>query len=98
MPDRIVSADDFVVPGDPDGYYFSFTPPFKASPAISAPMIQDGLESDRYRITDKSRSGFRLFLYDVETTEPISRSVDWIAKGYGAELIAQGGLNEQSST
>lgn len=91
MPDRIVSVDDFVVPADPAGYYFPFIPPFKNSPAISAPMIQDGAEGDRYRITDKSRSGFRLFLFDVETEEPISRSVDWIAKGYGAELIAPGG-------
>lgn len=91
MPDRIVSADDFIVPADPAGYYFSFTPPFKNSPAISAPMIQDGRESDRYRVTEKSRSGFRLFLYDVTTEQPISRSVDWIAKGYGAELIAPGG-------
>ncbi|MDL2280040.1 phage tail protein [Desulfovibrio sp. OttesenSCG-928-G11] len=91
MPDRIVSVDDFVVLDDPAGHYFPFTPPFKNSPAISAPMIQDGTEGDRYRITEKSRSGFRLFLYDVETQEPISRSVDWIAKGYGAELIAPGG-------
>lgn len=85
MPDRVLGAEDFMVPADPEGYYFAFTPPFKGSPIIPEPRIQDGLETDACRIADKSRSGFRLYLYNRETNEPISRSIDWLAKGYGAE-------------
>lgn len=81
MPDRVLSVDDFVVPSTEDGYYFYFSPPFKESPSLSPPMIQDGQEGDSYRITEKSREGFRLFLSNSGL--PVSRSVDWVAKGYG---------------
>lgn len=87
MPDRVISQEDYPVPASAEGTYFSFNPPFKKTPAIPAPSWAGMLTTDAYRIDEKSRSGFRLFLYDVETNEPIARTVDWIAKGYGAERI-----------
>ncbi len=90
MPDRLWSVDDFLVPAVVDGCYFAFNPPFKGVPAISAPMIQVGVEGDTYTITEKTRAGFRLALTNRNTGQPVSRRVDIIAKGYGAEIPAGG--------
>lgn len=86
MPDRIVGVNDIALTADGNGHYFEFLPPFKATPALSPPTVQNSPDFYDYNITEKTRNGFRLFLYDTHGA-PVPAVVDWIAKGYGAEHV-----------
>lgn len=81
MPDRVISAEDLVVPTG--GLAVGFTPPFRSlkGVAISAQGLNTG---DYYSITAKSQSGFTIRFFNSAGT-PIQRSFDHVSVGYGQE-------------
>jgi hypothetical protein len=85
MPDRVTAGDDIASGTDSGGYAVSFSPSFKATPAIgiSAQNLQQG---DYYEITTKSPTGFTIRFKNNGGTV-VSRTFDYVAKGYG-ELAA----------
>lgn len=83
MPDRIEGVDDIV--SDVGGTVVVYSPAYKKKPAIA--VTPKNLETgDRLSVTDESRTGFTVTFYDATDT-PVSRAFDWIAKGYGRELL-----------
>lgn len=85
MPDRVTAGDDIASGTDSGGYAVTFSPSFKAIPAlgISAQNLQQG---DYYEITTKSASGFTIRFKNTSGTV-VNRTFDYVAKGYG-ELAA----------
>jgi len=81
--DRVEGQDNITVPST--GFSVSFASPFATTPAIaiSIDAMQNG---DYYRLTGKSQTGFTATLYNSSNT-PVARQIDWIAKGYGREII-----------
>jgi predicted phage tail protein len=78
MPDRIESGDN-LLSGITD-YNVVYSLPFIVNPALalSAENLNTG---DYYEITNKDQEGFTIRFYDAGAN-PISRTFDYIAKGY----------------
>jgi len=79
MPDRIEAGDDICIFGEDTQIFFKKA--FRAKPAvsISAQNMQSG---DYYSLSNITNSGFTIGFYD-SGNNIISRSFDYIAKGYG---------------
>jgi hypothetical protein len=82
MADRTESGDDIV--SGAGAKVVTFTRGFRATPAIGI-GAQDMQTGDYYEITSKSRTGFTITFKNSSDTA-ISRSFDYVAKGYGVEL------------
>ena len=82
MADRTESGDDIV--SGAGAKVVTFTRGFRATPAIGI-GAQDMQTGDYYEIASKSRTGFTITFKNSSDTA-ISRSFDYVAKGYGVEL------------
>lgn len=82
MADRTESGDDVV--SGAGAKVVTFNRAFRAIPAIGI-GAQDMQTGDYYEITSKSRTGFTITFKNSSGTA-ISRSFDYVAKGYGVEL------------
>ena len=82
MPDRTVSGNDIV--SGAGAKVVTFAQGFRETPAIGI-GAQDMQTGDYYEITSKSRTGFTITFKNSSGTA-ISRSFDYVAKGYGVEL------------
>lgn len=80
MPDRIIAAEDVVCPAG--GSTITFDQAFKAIPAIAV-TGQNLATGDYVTISAKSASGFTVRFFNAAGTG-VERTMDWIAKGYGA--------------
>ena len=80
MPDRIERGDDLTVASG--GTTISFTPEFKAIPAIAI-TLQDAATDDKIEYTSKTASGFTFKVYNDTLAAYVSRTYDYIASGYG---------------
>ncbi|PTM92861.1 host specificity factor TipJ family phage tail protein [Mycoplana dimorpha] len=79
MPDRVIAGDDIVVPSE--GLSIPFSPAFKRLQGVS--FAAQGLATgDTYEITGKTEAGFTIAFKNAAGT-PVSRSLDYVAKGYG---------------
>lgn len=78
MPDRIESGEDIV--SGAGTYHVAFSRPFLNIPAVG-PTAQDMATGDYCEVTNKTASGFDITFYNAAGT-PISRTFDYIAKGY----------------
>jgi hypothetical protein len=82
MPDRVEAADDITYTGSTS---VTFPAAFKATPAIGiAATLADG---DRYVISSKSRTGFTITTYTGASVSTNPATIDYVAKGYGKELV-----------
>lgn len=79
MPDRVIAGNDILC--GTSGSVIAFSPALKAlgGLAISAQGLATG---DYYLITSKSSTGFTIAFFD-STNAPITRTFDYVAKGYG---------------
>jgi len=82
MPDRTVSGNDIV--SGAGAKVVTFAQGFRETPAIGI-GAQDMQTGDYYEITSKSRTGFTITFKNSSGTA-VSRSFDYVAKGYGVEL------------
>jgi len=82
MPDRTVSGNDVV--SGAGAKVVTFAQGFRETPAIGI-GAQDMQTGDYYEITSKSRTGFTITFKNSSGTA-VSRSFDYVAKGYGVEL------------
>jgi hypothetical protein len=82
MPDRVISDQD--IEAGPAVTDVSFDNPFRVRPAIavSAQNLQTG---EYYALSNISKSGFSIQFFD-QNGNPILRSFDYLAKGYGREI------------
>ncbi|MGF6958011.1 host specificity protein J [Paraburkholderia youngii] len=88
VPDRIESRNN--IPVAAGGTVVSFTVPFMQAPAIS--IIAQGLATgDKWLIDQQSANGFRVQFQD-SAGNPIAKTCDWIARGYGYEHTDLNGL------
>jgi hypothetical protein len=79
MPDRVIAGNDLAVPDT--GVTISFTPAFKHLQGVS--IAAQGLATgDYYEITSKDETGFHIAFKDAAGAA-ISRTLDYVAKGYG---------------
>lgn len=83
MPDRVEAENDITFTGTTN---ITFPTAFKATPAIGVALanLADG---ERYAITNKSRTGFTIEVLDGATQSTNSIDLDYVAKGYGKELV-----------
>lgn len=79
MPDRVIAGDDIVVPVE--GLTIPFSPAFKRPPGVSV-AVQGLATGDYYEITGKTEAGFTIAFKNA-AGEPVSRTLDYVAKGYG---------------
>jgi hypothetical protein len=82
MTDRTVSGNDIV--SGAGAKVVTFAQGFRETPAIGI-GAQDMQTGDYYEITSKSRAGFTITFKNSSGTA-VSRSFDYVAKGYGVEL------------
>jgi predicted phage tail protein len=79
MPDRIESGNDILVPVL--GLPVVYSPPFKASPAVS--LTAQGLSPGDYLdVSTKTANGFTVFIRNSSGVAQSGRSIDYISKGY----------------
>jgi predicted phage tail protein len=78
MPDRIESGDNIVSGTSP--YVVTYNLPFIINPALAL-SIENMDTGDYYELSAKDNEGFTIRFYDVGSN-PISRTFDYIAKGY----------------
>lgn len=83
MPERTVSENDITFTGSRS---ITFPTAFKATPAVGVALanLADG---ERYVITNKSRTGFDIEIFDGITQSTNSVTLDYVAKGYGKEIV-----------
>lgn len=82
MPERVEAENDITFTGSRS---ITFPTAFKATPAVGVALanLADG---ERYVITNKSRTGFDIEIFDGATQSTNSVDLDYVAKGYGKEL------------
>lgn len=80
MPDRIVRGEDIAVPDT--GATITFDPEFLAVPAIVI-TIQNAEADDKIEFISKTAGGFEIKVYNVGDAGYVTRSIDYIASGYG---------------
>jgi predicted phage tail protein len=78
MPDRIESGDNIVSGLTP--YVVTYGLPFIINPALAL-SIENMDTGDYYELSAKDEEGFTIAFFDVGSN-PISRTFDYIAKGY----------------
>ncbi|MBO9124843.1 MULTISPECIES: host specificity factor TipJ family phage tail protein [unclassified Rhizobium] len=79
MPDRVIAGNDIVIPSG--GLAVPFSPAFKHLQGIS--IAAQGLATgDYYTITGKTEAGFTIAFKNAAGGN-ISRTLDFVAKGYG---------------
>lgn len=79
MPDRVLGDNDIV--SNAVGTTITYDTAFKAAPAIAI-GAQNMATGDYFAITSQSASGFSIRFFNSAGTG-ISRTFDWVAKGYG---------------
>lgn len=81
MPDRVDGEND--IPCPDTGMTVSFTPSFKARPAVA--VTAESLDTgDYWVISNQTRTGFDIRFYNASGVG-VARTFDWVAKGYGYE-------------
>ncbi|MBM3114540.1 host specificity protein J [Jeongeupia naejangsanensis] len=81
MPDRLESGEDVPIPAE--GRRLDFSQRFHARPALA--LTVQGLQpGEIYQTSARDTAGFFIRVVDA-CGQGIARSIDWIAKGYGAE-------------
>lgn len=79
MPDRVAGKEDVYAPTT--GVHVSYTPAFKAKPAMA--ITGQGLATgDYWVVSNHDSAGFDIVFKDAAGTA-VARSFDWLAKGYG---------------
>jgi predicted phage tail protein len=78
MPDRTEQASGVI--SGAGTKTITFSPPFKSVVAIAI-TAENMASGDYYQISNRSNSGFDITFRDA-SDNPVSRSFDWIAKGY----------------
>lgn len=78
MPDRIEQASGVI--SGAGTKTITFSPPFKALKALAI-TAENMASGDYYQIANRSNTGFDITFRDA-SGKPVSRSFDWIAKGY----------------
>jgi len=83
MPERTQSEVDITFTGTKS---VTFPTKFKGVPAlgISLANLADG---ERYVITNKTRAGFDIEIFDGVTQSTNSVTLDYVAKGFGKEIV-----------
>ncbi len=83
MPERTQSESDITFTGSKS---VTFPTKFKDVPAlgISLANLADG---ERYVITNKTRAGFDIEIFDGVTQSTNSVTLDYVAKGFGKEIV-----------
>lgn len=81
MPDRTEAAAAIV--SNAGGDNITFTDGFKATPAIGI-TARNLASGDYWTVTNQARTGFTVRFFNSANTG-ISRTYDWMAKGYGRE-------------
>lgn len=81
MPDRVAGAEDVVCPAG--GMDITFNPAFRTKPALVIDA-QGMAVDDEYVLSNKTENGFHIEFFDANGVS-ISRTFDWIAKGYGSK-------------
>lgn len=79
MPDRTASARNVAVPAA--GLAVTFTPAFKAIPAIGV-TINNMQQGDYWQLTLQSAGGFTVQIFNGGAG--VARNIDWQVTGYGA--------------
>lgn len=80
MPDRVVAGNDIAVPTA--GITVSFAPPFISLQGLGI-ADQNMATGDRKQITAKGPDGFHIQFFNAAGA-PVERTIDYVAKGYGA--------------
>ena len=83
MPDRTERAFDVTTSASGTAVTFNYA--YKETPVVGITM-QDADSGDYFRVTGKSRTGFTVQCYNSSNVG-IARSINWIATGYGKEII-----------
>lgn len=83
MPDRVAGDTDVAVPAG--GLTVTFASAFYIRPAIGI-TAEDLQPGERAKVTNQSRAGFTVQVLD-SSDAGVARTIDWIAKGYGAESV-----------
>lgn len=79
MEDRVISGDD--ITSGTSTYSVSFSKPFKSTTYAIGITAQNMASGDYYTITNKTSSGFDILFKDSSNSN-VSRTFDYIAKGY----------------
>ena len=82
VDDRVVGENDITC--TTSGLDIIFNPPFMLTPAISV-AINNMIEGDYYEISSKSSEGFSFVVKN--NGNPVERTIDYIAKGYGYKIV-----------
>lgn len=82
MPDRVEGQQGITVPATTTGLNVTYTNPFKAIPAVAA-TIQNAQSADVATLSNETRTGFTIKITNAGS--PVSRVVNWVAKGYGKQ-------------
>jgi len=87
MPEYLVSGKDITFTGTTNIVYsvLGVAHPFNAAPAIGL-SISNLAETDRYTITNKTRSGFTINTFTGGSASTNSVTIDYVANGYGKEF------------
>jgi len=87
MPEYLVSGKDITFTGTTNIVYnvLGVAHPFNAPPAIGL-SIANLAETDRYTITNKTRSGFTINTFTGGSASTNSVTIDYVANGYGKEF------------
>lgn len=81
VPDRVEAANNITVPAP--GMWITFNENFRLTPAIAV-TGQDLATGDYWIITGQNRTSFHIQFVNAAGSG-VSRTADWIAKGYGRE-------------
>lgn len=84
VPDRVAGEGDLTCPMG--GMHVSFDPPFMVRPSLAVDP-QGMLVGDIRLLTNITAEGFDLQFLDIEEN-PVSRTFDYLAKGYGYRVIS----------
>lgn len=82
MPDRQIGLDGVVVPDT--GLTVTYDAPFAANPVVLV-MPLDGQSGDRLEFVSRTSAGFTLQIYNAAGVA-VSRTVNWLVKGYGRKI------------
>jgi len=82
MPDRVTGGQNIVCPTG--GVRVDITPPYKSLKA-TAIDIQNAVAGDYYVMSSRDETGFNIRFYN-STGTAVSRTFDWVAKGYGVKV------------
>lgn len=81
MPDRIERGEDIAV-NAVTGATITYPQAFRDDPAVVI-TIQDGDANDEIEYVYKNASGFQIKIWNTTAASYVSRSIDFVASGYG---------------